>query len=77
MGKGLRSAAAAAHGSLFASPYQFAIGYAAVGDCDTALAYLVKSADLRERSSSAWMTSSPSSRSGRTPASSPSSSACT
>ncbi len=42
------AAAAASHGKMFASPFQFAIGYAAIGDRDTALAYLAKSANLRE-----------------------------
>jgi len=40
--------AAASKGPAFASPYQIALGYAAIGDRDAALLYLERSADLRE-----------------------------
>jgi tetratricopeptide (TPR) repeat protein len=40
--------AASASGKPFASPYQLALGYALIHDGSTALAYLDKSADMRE-----------------------------
>jgi TolB-like protein len=39
---------AASKGPLFASPYQMALGYAAIGDTDTALSYVEKSVDAHE-----------------------------
>jgi hypothetical protein len=39
---------AASKGSSFASPYQVALGYAAIGDRDAALFYVKKSVDAHE-----------------------------
>lgn len=39
---------AASKGPSFASPYQMALGYAAIGDNDTAIAYVEKSVDVHE-----------------------------